>query len=200
MAVLTHTSAFTVATSLARVGSSFDFAGESVALVSDDSRTSLLAITPPADGYTNYLVVKNLATKVPMGSIIRGIQINVEGQDTDAADRTDIVDDAARLLQANALAGSSFVANFLLTPGEDAVVFFGGGSSLAGLTWMAGNGTSTDDINSTGFGFAVSYLIDQSSGGGDGIPAIDCITATISYELRLSSAFWLLLGALGDNT
>lgn len=194
MAVQTLVSAFTSATSLARVGSSFDFTAEDQALLSDDSRTALLAITPPADGYTNYLVVKNLATKVPMGAIIRGIVIEVEGQDTDAAARTVIADNAAQFLQNNALAGNSLVIPQPLDFGLDSLVVFGGATNLGGLTWMAGNGTGVNDINSAGFGFAVSYIIDQSTGGGDGVPAIDYISAGIYYELRRSSAFWLMTG------
>lgn len=195
MAVLTLTSAFTVATSLARGGSSFDFAAEDQALLSDDSRTSLLAITPPADGYTNYLVVKNLATKVPMGSIIRTLQFSVECQDTDALARTVVTVDSCRVLQNNALAGSDLSSSEQVPQGAtDGTIIANSSASLFGLSWMAGNGTGVNDINSAGFGVALSFLIDQSSAGGTGVPAIDYVTASITYELRRSSAFWLLLG------
>lgn len=194
MAVISLTSAFTTATTLARVGSSFDFTAEDQALLSDDSRTALLAITPPADGYTNYLTVKNLATKVPMGSIIRGFLLNVEGQDTDAAARTIINADSIFVVVNGVVAGSGTSDVEPLTAGTDSVLTYGNQTSQLGVSLMAGNGTSIGDINHSGFGFAVSYLIDQTGGGGDGYPAIDYITTTIYYESRRSSAFWLMTG------
>jgi hypothetical protein len=180
MAVLT--SRFLTATTMARQGSTFAISNPSNALVSDDSRTGLVANTPPEDGYTTYLVLLGLATLPPMGSVIRGFAPFYEGQDTDAMARTVITLDSARAVWGGALRGSDISNSNQLVQGDDFAQDCGGVTQLLGTSWMVGNGSGVGDIASATFGFAFSFLIDQSGSGGDGIPAIDLGSVLIAYD------------------
>lgn len=173
---------FVTYSSAARVGSTFTFAAETNAAASDDVRTGFLLPSPPQDGYTNYLTGKELADKVPVGATINGITIEVEAQSTDEQDRTVIVDDSVRLYQNNALAGEDKAdGTQTLVSLSDLPYSFGSSSALWGLTWIAGDGSGATDINGTGFGAAISFLIDQSGSGGNGEAAVDHLLVSIDY-------------------
>lgn len=184
----THISFFQSATTLARAGSTFTIQSASNALVDDSSWTDILAITPPVDGYTDYLVVQNLVDKVPIGATITAIQFEVLGHDSDTDTLTVITSGAARFIQNGALAGTDISTSDQLNPADDSELSYPAVAGLGGLTWVAGNGAGATDINNALSGFAISYQIDQTTAGGDGYPAINRIRAIITYTAASGGA------------
>lgn len=191
----TLTTGFVTYSTAARAGNTFTYANPTNASASDDTRTSFDSPSPPQDGYTNYLTGKELVDKVPVGSTINGIQLVSEAIDTDAAGRSVIADDSVRLYQNNALAGTDKSDAQGLDFALETEKIFGGVADLWGLTWIAGDGSAANDINGTGFGAAISYIVDQTTGGGDGEAAVDYLYVVITYTPGARGKYLALLGS-----
>lgn len=133
---------------------------------SDDSYAA--ATLSNGAGISEYLLATNFGFSIPAGATINGITVTVE---LSATQSNRVSDNAVRIVKGGTI-GSTDMSNGTAWPTSDINRNYGGASELWGETWAA------SDINSSGFGFAISADGD-SPGSRDA--RIDLITITIDY-------------------
>jgi cysteine-rich repeat protein len=131
------------------------------ATVSDD----LYANTSAGGVPTNYLEATDFGFSVPGTAVIDGIEVDVERRSAAGT----VFDAAARIVKGGVVgaADRSIAGTWSTT---DTVVTYGSNSDLWGETWTAA------DVNSSGFGFALSVDDSLDTAG------VDLITITVYYS------------------
>ena len=127
----------------------------------------------PAGSPTQYLTATNFGFAIPAPAQILGIQVFVERKAALAVPA--LTDSSARIVKAGVIGGSEHALGGAW-PTTDTTATYGSPSDLWGQTWTPA------DINSSGFGFALSVT--------DGIntAAVDHISITVSYSLCATTA------------
>jgi hypothetical protein len=126
-----------------------------------------------SDNVTAYITAKDFDFSIPSGATINGIEVFVEKQ-RDCADSScssDVYDNRVRIIKNNTV-GSTDRSIASPWTDSDSTVTYGSSSDLWGTTW------APSDINSTGFGFALSA---KRSGGGDRTAKVDLIQIKVHY-------------------
>lgn len=138
------------------------------ASASDD----MYAQVAPAGSPTHYLKATNFGFSIPAPAQILGIEVIVERKAALAMPA--LTDSRARIVKGGVI-GASEHALGGAWPTADATATYGTPSDLWGETWTPA------DINSTGFGFALSVT--------DGVntAAVDHISISVTYSLCASS-------------
>jgi hypothetical protein len=97
---------------------------------------------------SHYLKVTNFGFSIPSGAKIKGIVVEVDRY-AESGDKVD--DNSIKLVKGGAISGDD-KASASLWPSSDTDTYqsYGSSTDLWGLTW------SPDDINSSGFGVAIS--------------------------------------------
>ncbi|WP_145423021.1 hypothetical protein [Symmachiella dynata] len=121
---------------------------------------------------SQYLKATNYGFSIPAGATIDGIVVDVERSHRTGGACTGLVDDnAARIVKGGTI-GTTNRTTATAWSGTDTYASYGGASDLWGETW------SVADINSSGFGFALSIVeIDNS----DCLAEVDHIRITVNY-------------------
>lgn len=137
---------------------------------SDDVYTYFSNLNTGSNSYTDYIHVNKFQLDVPPGTIITGIQVEVERSDPDQ----NTADYSVRILKYDMITGDEKSTGDAY-PVTDGNITYGGPTDLWGEIW-------TDDmINDNGFGVAIAaQRIDGSSGNTSG--RIDNIVITVYYE------------------
>lgn len=141
---------------------------------SDDTRaTATLDRTVP--DVSDRINTTNYGFTVPYDATVTGVTVEVERH---SAGADTVLDLEVRLLKATALVGSdkSSGTNW---PTTDTIATYGGSSDLWGTTW------TPDEINASGFGFAIRCQA-IVSGGGTATPRIDHIRVTVHFSVTVN--------------
>ncbi len=139
--------------------------------VSDD--TYAVAEITSSSNPTNYLMAEDYSFSIPSWAVIDGIEVSVERhRSINAGASSSVTDDTVKMLKDGIAVGDN-MASATLWPNSDAVEVYGGPSNLWGATWTA------SDINSTGFGMAISA---KRNNTGDRTVYIDSIAIKVYYS------------------
>lgn len=153
----------------------------------NDTSIGTVAWSSPADGLTSnnvyafagvvanattrYLKLTNFGAAIPAGSTITGISVSVERIKTGASQ--DVRDASVKLVKGSAVTGSEHANTTAVWPyAADGTATYGSSSDLWGTTVTAA------DVNSSGFGVAISA---RNYGSASSFAKIDSATITISY-------------------
>jgi len=115
---------------------------------------------------THYLKATNFGFSIPAGAAIQGIVVEIEHKESAALVARD---NRVRIVKGGTI-GSTDKASATEWPTTDAYATYGSDIDLWGETW------TVSDINSSGFGVAVSAL-----GLGGGTASVDHIRITVYY-------------------
>jgi len=132
-------------------------------ITADDGATANIPFT---SGTTNYLTATNYGFSIPSGSTINGITAEIKEVNGEFGGITK--DNAVRIIKGGVIQSSN-KANTNIWP-AGVYVSYGGTSDLWGASWSAA------DINSSGFGLAISAFLSSSDN-----PSIDAIRITVNY-------------------
>ena len=151
-------------------GSNQFWAGVENVNVSDDSYSDFSNLNTSSNSYTDYIHVNKFLLDVPIGKIIKGIEVIVERSDPDQ----NTADYSVRIIKYDMVTGDEKSTGDAYTA-TDSERTYGGPTDLWGEVW-------TDDmINDNGFGVAIAaQRIDGTPGTTSG--RIDNITITVYYE------------------
>jgi hypothetical protein len=151
-------------------GSNRSWDGVENAEGSDDVYTDFISLSTSSNSYTDYIHINKFQLDVPVGKIIKGIEVTVERSDPDQ----NTADYSVRILKYDMVTGDE-KSNGAAYSATDNEITFGGPTDLWGEVW-------TDDIiNDNGFGIAIAaQRIDGTSGTTSG--RIDNVTITVYYE------------------
>ena len=136
---------------------------------SDDIYTNFGNLTGGVGAYSDYLVATNFAFNIPIGVTVNGIIVEVERSDPNF--RT--ADYRVRIVKGGSI-GSAERASGSSYPFSDSYQSYGNAGDLWGDTW------SPADINSSGFGVAISAQ--RSIAGGTTNGRIDHIRIFVFYN------------------
>lgn len=98
---------------------------------------------------SNYLVVKDFGFSIPAGSVISGIVAEIERSAGGLGLGASITDNSVKIVKGNTITGAEH-ASASAWPSLNAYASYGSNTDNWGTTW------TVDDINSSGFGVAVS--------------------------------------------
>ncbi|MBI5107580.1 MAG: hypothetical protein HZA62_02430 [Rhodocyclales bacterium] len=118
---------------------------------------------------SDYLQCTNFNFTIPSSATINGITVSIERKST----ATNTADRRVRIVKGGTR-GSDDLASSTGYPSSDTVAAYGGSAALWSETWTAA------DINSTGFGAALSAEKTDNSGGARTV-SIDHIEITVDY-------------------
>lgn len=118
-------------------------------------------------GQSHYLAATNFGFSIPGGSTIEGIVVEIEHKESGAAACRD---NRVRIIKGG-VTGSTDKASGTEWPTSDGYGSYGASNDLWGETWTVA------DINSSGFGVAVSAL-----GLGGGTASVDHVRVTVYYH------------------
>lgn len=124
------------------------------------------AVTAPGGAPTQYLKATNFGFSIPALAQVLGIQVHVERRSTAGT----VSDARARIVKGNVV-GTAERALPGFWPTVDTVANYGSSIDLWGTTWTPA------DINSNGFGFALSATDNIDTA------AVDSISITVHYTL-----------------
>jgi len=133
------------------------------ATASDDT----FATTAPGGTPTQYLKASSFGFSLPSPAQIVGIEATIERKSIVGT----VVDSAVRIVKGGVVGASDRSDAGFWMAGSDEIITYGSNSDLWGETWTAA------DINSTGFGVAVSATDSFDTAG------VDHITMTVFYTL-----------------
>jgi Secretion system C-terminal sorting domain len=150
-------------------GSASVWADPGSAASSDDNYAYLASGLGNSGAYSSYLFANNYLFNIPAGSIIQGIQVEVER----SVMVGDAVDERVRLLR-NGVVMPTDYSNNSNWPSADGSVIYGGPTDLWGATWTAA------DVSNSHFGFAIAIRNDNSNGM-PVIARVDRIEITIFF-------------------
>ncbi|HLA33956.1 MAG TPA: hypothetical protein VJ001_03710, partial [Rhodocyclaceae bacterium] len=120
---------------------------------------------------SDYLQCTNFGFSIPSGATINGITVNIERKST----ATNITDRRVRIVKGGSR-GSDDLSTNTGYPSTDTVEAHGGATELWSETWTAA------DINSTGFGAALSVEKTDNSGGARTV-SVDHIQIVVNYTV-----------------
>ena len=120
---------------------------------------------------SDYLQCTNFGFSIPSGATINGITVNIERKST----ATNITDRRVRIVKGGSR-GSDDLSTSTGYPSTDTVEAHGGATELWSETWTAA------DINSTGFGAALSVEKTDNSGGARTV-SVDHIQIVVNYTV-----------------
>jgi hypothetical protein len=126
---------------------------------------------------SHYLVLTDFKFAVPTNATILGIKVDVERISEGSCT---MVDNAVRVVKGGTIQ-STDRSNGTSWPFTDTYVSYGSESDLWGTTF------TPSDINSSGFGFAISGKCTLVPGGGGGI---DHVRITVYYDMRDIRLSW----------
>lgn len=131
------------------------------------------------NGYSNYLVCRQLASSIPAGSTINGITIKIERHNGEGGETLTVTDSAIYLTKdgTNTVGSNkSAGATWAVTDPNTLSATFGSSSDLWGTTFTAA------EVNASTFGVMVSPNLNFSTGTGVGANVnIDQIVIDINY-------------------
>lgn len=125
---------------------------------------------------SNYLVVSNPGFTLPAGATICGITVDIERSAGGLGLGASVTDQSVKIVKGGVIGGSEH-ASGTAWPGADAYASYGGSSDKWGLTWTAA------DINSSGFGVAVSGKLSTGLAGLFLSAQIDHIRIKVHYSI-----------------
>lgn len=160
-------------TNVPRGGSIAQWIDMSNAFSSDDQFATISANLATTSDYTDYLVITNFNFSIPTGSLITGIQVNIERSDDNGKTK----DGRLRLVK-DYVIGTGDRALTPAWPTDDAVQSYGSSTDLWGDTW------TEYDVTAEGFGIALTV---RRSGGGTQptLAEVDHVFITIHYSAPL---------------
>jgi hypothetical protein len=166
-------------TNLTLAGSDKPWLNASNANSSDNSYASFNDLSNQNGKYTDYLVAANFGFNIPALAEITGIAVSIERADPS----TSTADHSIRIVKNNIVSGSEHSTGAMYSSTENFEIFdsqegFGNSTDLWGETWTPA------DINSTGFGVAVSAKRAIENSNTDG--RIDDIRITVYYTLNFT--------------
>lgn len=150
-------------------GSSQSWINTEEVLKSDDFYTSFGNITGGVGNYTDYLRVEKFGFNIPEGTIIKGIQIDIERSDPNLATS----DFSIRIMKEGVICGSERSTG-IAYPATDAYQTYGSPADLWGETWGFKN------INGGNFGVAIAAQRNNPAGNTTG--QIDNVRITVYYD------------------
>ena len=155
-------------------GSALNWSGSANAVSSNDARASI-TLSSGSVNISRYLKITNFGFAIPTGATIDGIVAEIEAQSSTG---TKGVWEEVRLVKASTVTGSD-LSSAIDLPASDTFVSHGGATELWGETW------SSTDINSSGFGVAISVTNASASSQN---ALIDSARITVYYTLPGSLA------------
>jgi hypothetical protein len=123
-------------------------------------------------GTAHYLKATNFGFSVPGGETILGIQASIERSESTAG-TGEVTDSRIRIVKAGSIKSTVDKSTGAKWPSVDKVIHFGGGGDLWGNAW------TTSDINSSGFGVALSPVV--KGVGGSRKAQVDEIEMTVFW-------------------
>ncbi len=121
---------------------------------------------------SHYLTATNLAFALPEGATVLGIVPSFERSAAVVAGNARVRDEQVRIVKAGAIKGTVDKALPVYWPQSDGAQSYGGSDDLWGQTW------TPSDINSSGFGVALSAKDYE----GTAIAKVDAVTVTVYYS------------------
>lgn len=131
---------------------SYDFSVPSNAQTSDNIRTSAASLISVLSANTYYLKITGFNFSIPAASSICGVSVEVESRATGVILTAAVKDNEVRLVKGGVITGNNY-AKAADWPSSDGVTSYGGTSDLWGTT------LTPADVNSSGFGIAISARI-----------------------------------------
>lgn len=129
-------------------------------------------MTPYPDGYSFFLVARDLVSAVPVGATITGFSVQIERR---AATSIGTWRDSVVTLWVGSASGSNKAVTGTAYTSSDVTATYGGSGDTWGLALTAAN------LNASSFGVAISVAA-ASLDMEDGLPEIDFIgNATVYY-------------------
>jgi hypothetical protein len=136
--------------------------------------------------YSHYLKLTDFGFSIPEDATIQGIEVDVTGY----ASNEGVTDYSVKLVKDGEIVGTDG-SNSTDWPQEVCDMVHGGASDLWGSRW------TPDDINSPGFGVALSVINNASKSLR--LPGVDCVEITVYYEEGVGPSITLDLLGLGQG-
>ncbi|HVE61549.1 MAG TPA: T9SS type A sorting domain-containing protein [Chitinophagaceae bacterium] len=127
---------------------------------------------------SNYLVASNLGFSIPPDAVICGIVVEVEASAAGLGVGASISDNSVKIVKGGVVTGTEH-ASAAGWPASDVNKSYGSNTDSWGSTWTAA------DINSSGFGMAISARLSAGVVGLFLTPRIDEIRITVYYNTPL---------------
>lgn len=168
-----YTQGYTIAGQGTNVGGIGDFAWGTPENITANDNVRATANTLATGTVSNYLRASSFGFTVPSGATIRGIEVQI---DRGHSGGTSTSDNAARIVMGGVIGSvdRSISGNWAAA---ETLVTYGSSTDLWGLGWTA------DDINSAGFGFALSVNSVLT------ISRVDYVQIKVHYDLPLNAQY-----------
>jgi len=159
----------------------------------DSYSSSSITLGVLGSANTNYLVVTNFGFSLSGLSSICGIKVEIEKQyNIFVGVLSSVTDNEVRIVKGGVISGSDLASGGW--PSSDAYSTYGSNSQKWGLTWTAA------DINSTGFGVAISTHISAGLAGLSMDALVDHVRITVYYNIPVPVLFREIKAAqVGDK-
>ena len=142
------------------------------AAASDNSYSTFGNLTGGVGSYTDYLQITNFGFSIPLTAVITGIEVEIERADPNS--RTS--DGSIMIVQGGTITGTEHSSSAGYSSSDNYYIA-GNSGDLWGAAWTAA------DINSSGFGVAISAR--RSVSGGTTAGRIDHVRITVYYNFTL---------------
>ena len=132
--------------------SSLQFTNPGNVSVSDNNHATVTALLTALSGTSDNVRTSGFNFNIPAGTVINGIQVEIEKSASNISILATITDNSVRLLKAGVATGSNYATSTKWTT-TDSYETYGGPNDLWGTTW------TTAEVNSSTFGISISTSI-----------------------------------------